>query len=201
MNKLNVDFTKYFKFSRGVGVCLLLVAVYKTYIIIDRYTPGMMYPIRKGEIFGLVVCVCIALYALTIYWRITITKDQIDTYYGSLFYRKHKVFKGLDNIAIKVGFTERNNGPSKAYVHVLIKPRDRARPYSLYSLHQVRESIVVPGMMKRKHQSEISQFNSDVNKLLSMFPELSLEIDDKVTNFYTSITEQPAPWGDRILVA
>ncbi len=185
---MQLDFGKHFTVLRVFGVFVSLLLAFKVYGYISDYHPGAMNQFGPGKIFGLTVGLLVICYCFTMYWRIELKANSIVSHYGFALLRRTKVFTGIKSIQFKIDFTEVKNGPDQAYIHVLLEVDGRDRPYSMFSLHQRRESIIAQSHYDRKHLGEINQFNDDVARLLALYPKVPRQVDDKVVDFYESVT-------------
>lgn len=193
---MKLDYGKEFMILRVVGVFISSMIVAKGYGLYSDYQPGSMFTFSAGAVFGLFMGILIVLFCFTMYWRIELNARQVISNYGFLLLHKRRVFEGIESIEFKVAFIEVKNGPDKAYINVLVKVVGRDRSYPVCALYQLRESILMPDYYKKKHQKEIDQFDSEVQQLLGLYPNIGRSVDDKVPAFYEDVTGQKFVWGE-----
>lgn len=192
---MNLDYGKDFTIVRVVGVFIACMVLYRAYELYESYLPGSHTVISTGQAISLIISVIIVIYCFTMYWRVEFCYDRIITNYGSWFWRKQKVFTPILNIQVKVDFVEVKNGPDRAYISVCVQPDGRDRPYPAASLYQLRNSLFMKSHYVKKHQEEILKFQSDMDRLVSLYPDVPMVLDDKVVDFYSAITSQAFRWG------
>jgi hypothetical protein len=192
---MKLNFGSDFTILRVVGVFISLMIVHRVYEIMQSYSPGSMAVLSPVDILILFISIFIVIYCFTMYWKVELIHDSIVSSYGFCLWHKKKAYQNISQIKFEVNFIEVKNGPDKAYISVTIKPEKRDRPYPVCSLYQLRHSLLFKSHYKKKHAHQIRQFQNDVDRLVALYPNIPITIDEKVPDFYQSITSESFRWG------
>jgi hypothetical protein len=194
-NKMKLDYGKDFRILRLMGLFIGTMLCFRLYSRLSEYHTGMMNPFSVGDIIALSLSSLLALYFLTLYWRLELRPNKVISTYGFPLWRRTKLYTGIKSIDFKVDFIEVKDGPSKAYISVNLSVDGRSRPYPAFSLYQVRDSMFfLKEYFHKKHNNEFLKFKGHVNKLRYLYPKVPITLDQKVESFYKYLTSEDFPW-------
>jgi len=191
---MRINYGKHFIVLKAFGVFIILLALCKLYESYFKYPYGVFETISLIQSFSLFLSFLISVYCLTAFWEIELTPDKIFSSCGCLFINKRKQFKEIERIEFRVKFIEVKNGPDKAYLSVLVKPKNRDRAYPIASMHQLKKGILPDSRYQRAFDKEAYEFNERLRELKLLYPEITIDVGEKVEELYSYLLGAEFNW-------
>ena len=125
-------------------------------------------------------------------------KNSLITCNGITGWKIKSVYKQFDKIVFAVNYCEVNNGPDTPYLVVKLftaqQSMIRSKEFSIAMLYAKKKATVFKESTTNKHLKEIQYFEQTADQLMTLYPDIKVEISERVENFYQAVTEKEFRW-------
>jgi len=166
--------------------------------VVFKYDSNYGYSFVSSDLIAQVIVLSIAYVLITFTSSTECKKNSLITCNGIAGWKRKSVYKHFDKIVFSVNYREVNNGPDKPYLSVqLITSQQsmiRSKEFTIAMLCAKKKAVVFKASVTNKHLKEIDNFEQTADQLMALYPDVNVEIGERVEDFYQAVTNKDFSW-------